>query len=135
VLLSHLAWTLLCLGYPDQACAKREAAVAEARLLARAFTLAHALLRATPVEAVVVGPSGALLHADELVSLSERHSIGIYSAAAMIWQGWCLTMLGEREKGITQLTRGLAAWRAQGLLHAPAYLTLLADAYRKVQQP
>ena len=29
---------------------------------------------------------------------------------------------------------GLAAYRAQGLLHVPAGLTLLADAYRQVQQ-
>jgi predicted ATPase len=35
---------------------------------------------------------------------------------------------------MTQLTRGLAAYRAHGLLHVPTYLTLLADAYRKVQQ-
>jgi predicted ATPase len=135
ILLSYLAWTLLCLGYLDQARAKREAALAEARLLSRAFTLAHALFFATFVEAVVVGPSGALLYADESVSLTERHSIGIYSAAAMIFQGWCLTMLGQWEKGMTQLTHGLAANRAQGLLHVPRYLTLLADAYRQVQQP
>jgi predicted ATPase len=44
-------------------------------------------------------------------------------------------MLGQREKGMTQLTNGLAAYRAQGLLHVPMYLTLLADASRKVQQP
>jgi predicted ATPase len=44
-------------------------------------------------------------------------------------------MLGQREKGVTQLTRGLAAYRAQGLLHVPMGLTLLADAYGKVQQP
>ena len=135
VMLTYLAWTLLCLGYLDQARAKREAALAEARLLSRAFTLAHALSRATHAEAIVVGPSGALLHADEWVSLTERQSIGYYSAEAMIFQGWCLTMLGQCEKGITQLTRGLATCRAQGLLHLPTYLTLLADGYRKVQQP
>jgi predicted ATPase len=44
-------------------------------------------------------------------------------------------MLGQPEKGVTKLTRGLAAYRAQGLLHLPAGLTLLADAYRQVQQP
>jgi predicted ATPase len=44
-------------------------------------------------------------------------------------------MLGQEEKGITQLMRGLAAHRAQGLLHLPTCLTLLADAYRNVQQP
>jgi predicted ATPase len=75
------------------------------------------------------------LYADEWVTLTERHSIGTFSASAMIWHGWCLTMLGEPEKGITQLTRGLAAYRAQGLLHVPTHLTLLADAYRKVRQP
>jgi class 3 adenylate cyclase/predicted ATPase len=135
MLLTYLAWTLLCLGYLDQAQAKREAALAEARLLSRAFTLAHTLARATPAEAIVAGPSGALLHVDEWVSLTERQSIGYFLAEAMMFQGWCLTMLGQREKGITQLTNGLAAYRAQGLLHVPMYLTLLADAYRKEQQP
>ena len=135
VMLSYLAWTLLCLGYLDQARAKREAALAEARLLSRAFTLAHALSRATHAEAITVGPSGALLHADEWVSLTERLGIGYYLAEAMNFQGWCLTMLGQREKGLTQLTSGLAAYRAHGLLHVPTYLTLLADAYREVQQP
>jgi predicted ATPase len=90
---------------------------------------------ATGAEAIVVGPSGTLLHADELVSLTERQSISYFSAQAMAYQGWCLTMLGQPEKGMTQLTRGLAAYRAQGLLHVPMNLTLLADAYCKVQQP
>jgi tetratricopeptide (TPR) repeat protein len=135
IMLTYLALTLLCLGYLDQARAEREAALAEARLLSRAFTLAHALSRATQVEAIAVGPSGALLHADECVSLTERQSIGFFSAEAMIFQGWCLTMLGQREKGLTELTRGLAAYRTHGPLHVPACLTLLADAYREVQQP
>ncbi|MBV9529640.1 MAG: hypothetical protein JO283_00865 [Bradyrhizobium sp.] len=135
VMLTYLAWTLLCLGYLDQARAKREAALAEARLLSRAFTLAHTLARVTPAEAIVDGLSGALLHVDEWVSLTERQSIGYYLAEARMFQGWCLAMLGQREKGMTQLTNGLAAYRAHGLLHVPMYLTLLADAYRKVQQP
>jgi predicted ATPase len=135
MLLTHLAWTLTSLGYLDQARSKREAALAEARRLSRAFTLAHALSRATQAEVIVVGPSGALLHADELVQLTERHSISTYSSEAMSWQGWCLTMLGQHEKGIAQLTRGLAAYRTQKPLHVPMGLTLLADAYRKVQQP
>jgi predicted ATPase len=86
-------------------------------------------------EAIVVGPSGAVLYADECVSLTERQSIDFYGAGAVIYQGWCLTMLGQREKGITQLTRGLASHRAQALVHLPTYLTLQADAYREVQQP
>jgi predicted ATPase len=135
IMVTYLAWTLLCLGYLDQARAKREAALAEARLLSRGFTLAHTLARATLAEAIVVGPSGALLLADESISLIEGQSIGFFSADAMIFQGWCLTMLGQREKGLTQLTRGLAAFRAQGALHLSLGLTLLADAYRKDQQP
>jgi predicted ATPase len=135
IMLAYLAWTLLCLGYLDQARAKREAALAEARLLSRAFTLAHTLSRVTAVEVIVAGPSEALLQADEWVSLTERQSIGFYLAEAMIFQGWCLTMLGQRERGMTQLTCGLAAYRAQGPLHLPMGLTLLADAHRQVQQP
>jgi predicted ATPase len=110
-------------------------ALAEARLPSRAFTLAHALSRATHAEAVIVGPSGAASYANEWVSLTERQSIGYYGAEAIVFQGWCLTMLGQREKGITQLTRGLAAYRVHGRLHLPPFLTLLADAYREVQQP
>jgi class 3 adenylate cyclase/tetratricopeptide (TPR) repeat protein len=135
VLLTYLAWTLLHLGYLDQARMRREAALAEARRLARAFTLAHALANATHAEVIVGEPSAALLHADELVSITEGQSISFYAAEAMILQGWCLTMLGQREKGTSQLTRGLAASRAQGLLRLPLLLTLVADGYRRVQQP
>jgi predicted ATPase len=53
----------------------------------------------------------------------------------MMFQGWCLAMLGQGEKGVTQLKHGLPAYRAHGLLHLPMFLTLLADAYRKLQQP
>jgi class 3 adenylate cyclase/predicted ATPase len=136
VLLAYMAWTLQCLGYLDQARAKREAALAEARLLSRAFTLAHALMWVTSSEAVVYGPSGALLHADEWVSVTERQSIDFFFAQGTMWQGWCRTMLGQPEKGVAQLTRGLAALRAaKGLTLLPLYLTVLADAYREIQQP
>ncbi len=135
VLLGYLALTLLHLGYLDQARAKWEAALAEARLLSKPFTLAFALTFATISEAIVYGPSAALLHADEWVSLTDTQGIAILWGFAMILQGWCLTMLGQPEKGLTQLTRGLAAERAQGPLTLPACLTFLADAYRRVQQP
>jgi predicted ATPase len=134
MLLTYLAWTLTSLGYLDQARSKREAALAEAGRLSRAFTLAHALSRATQAEVIVATPSGTLLHANELVQLTERQGIDFFSAEAVALQGWCLTMLGQHEKGIAQLTRGVAAFRTQGLLHLPMFLTLLADAYSKVQQ-
>jgi predicted ATPase len=135
MLLTYLAWTLTSLGYLDQARSKREAALAEARRLSRAFTLAHALARAILAEVIVVDPSGTLLHADELAQLTERQGIDFFSAEAMVLQGWCLMMLGQHEKGITHLTRGMAACRTQGLLNLPMFLTLLADAYGKMQQP
>ncbi len=135
ILLTYLGWTLLCLGYPDQARSKREAALGEARRLSRSFTLAHALSRAIHADVIVDGPSGTLLHADELASLTERQSIDYFSAEAKIVQGWCLTMLEQHEKGITQLTRGMTTSRTQGLLNLPMFMTLLAEAYGKVQQP
>jgi predicted ATPase len=49
------------------------------------------------------------------------------------WAVW--SPVARSEKGITQLMRGLAAYRAHGLLHLPTCLTLLADAYRNAQQP
>jgi class 3 adenylate cyclase/predicted ATPase len=136
ILLTYLAWTLLSLGYLDQARAKREAALAEARRLSRAFTLAHTLSLATHAEAILVGPSGALVHADEMVSLTERQGIGYYLTHAMAFQGWCLTMLGQQEKGITLLTQALETHRrAHGPTRLQTHLTLMADAYCKVRQP
>jgi len=136
ILLTYLAWTLLCLGYLDQARAKREAALAEARCLSGAFTLAHTLSWATHAEAILVGPSGALVHAEEMVSVTERQGIDYYLTYAMAFQGWCLTMLGQQEKGITLLTRALEVHRrALGLTRLQTVLTLMADAYCKVRQP
>jgi predicted ATPase len=75
------------------------------------------------------------LHADELVQLTEKLGIDFFSAEAVAFQGWCLTMLGQHEKGITQLTTGVAASRTLGLLNLSMLLTLLADALGKMQQP
>jgi predicted ATPase len=83
----------------------------------------------------LVGRLPALLHADEWVSLTEGQGIAVFAGDAMVWQGWCLTMLGQPEKGMTQLMHGLAASRAQGPALLPMNLALLADAQGKVKQP
>jgi class 3 adenylate cyclase/predicted ATPase len=136
LLLTYLALVLLYLGYPDQARSKREAALAEARRLSQVYTLVHAL-EYVAFGAIVEGSSSDLLaRAEEYVSLTQTHSIGHFGALAMITHGWSLTMLGRRDQGVHELERGLAAYRARGsYTHLPRLLTLLADAYGKVQQP
>ncbi len=50
-------------------------------------------------------------------------------------KGWVLTKQGQAEAGIDLLRKGLAAWQATGVEVFSAYfLTLLAEAYRKVEQ-
>jgi class 3 adenylate cyclase/tetratricopeptide (TPR) repeat protein len=135
ILLSYSAWALLCLGYPDQAKIRREAALAEARL-SGAFTMAHALAYAVHSEVLVGRPSRVRICASEMQSITETHGITHFWSFATASHGWCLTMLGQADKGMTELTRGLAAYRTTQStnLHVSVLLTWLADACRKVHQ-
>jgi hypothetical protein len=64
----------------------------------------------SPGEIIVGEPSRVGLCASEMQSLAETHSITYFWPFATASHGWCLTMLGQDTKGMTELTRGLAAY-------------------------
>src|SRR6185503_4794727 len=56
-------------------------------------------------------------------------------AHGTVLRSWTLARQGQGEEGITQISQGLAAWRATGAeLVRPYYLALLAEAYGRVKQ-
>jgi hypothetical protein len=136
--LVHLAWPLGCLGYLHQARARREAAIAEARRLGHAFTLAFAL-----AFALGLGLYGAeetlqteMLWAEELLALSTEHGFALWKTTGAIHRGRCLATEGRAAEGIAQMTEGLAAFRNTGAVALlPRLLTLIAEAYGRAWQP
>jgi class 3 adenylate cyclase/predicted ATPase len=134
--LLHLSKTLACLGYLDQARARREAALVEARRLAHAYTLAVALLMGLYTERGELTADARLPLAEELLALSAEHGFPVLQALGAVHRGWCLSMAGREGEGIAQVTEGLASYRSTGAVRALPYLfTLLAEADSTAGQP
>ena len=131
----YAAWTLWCLGYPDQSLAKGNEALALAREMAHPFTLAYALCHC------------ALLHqfrrdvqlteelSEPLVALSTEQGFAYWPRVAMAMRGWVLAERGQGEAGIAELRSAMATIRAIGTAaELPWYLALLAGAHAIVGQ-
>jgi tetratricopeptide (TPR) repeat protein len=69
------------------------------------------------------------------MTLSNERSFVMWRALSLAFRGWCLAALGEPYQGIPLITAGLAEVRANGILHVPHVLTLLADTHRMADQP
>jgi predicted ATPase len=70
------------------------------------------------------------------VPLATEQGFPYWLATATIFRGWVLAQLGEPERAITQIERGLAAYRATSAeLWLPYFLGLLAEAHGKAGEP
>ena len=127
---SLLGIVLFCLGFPDQALARSNAAVAEARRLAHPPALASSLGNGITVLSLV-GDNTALPHewADQMVAVTTEQGFPLWRAQGMIWCGWAKVTNGDVTEGMSLLRRGLSAYRATGAeLFMPEYIALLAEA-------
>jgi predicted ATPase len=124
-----LAVVLLCLGYPDQALAMSNAAVAAARNLAHLHSLVSILaLGAAPV-ALVGDPALLGEWADQLVAITTEQGFPHWCAIGMTYRGWVKVKNGDVAEGISLLRSGSAAFRVTGSeLFAPFLVILLASA-------
>jgi class 3 adenylate cyclase/predicted ATPase len=125
-----LGIVLLCLGYPDQALAQSDAAIAEARRLAHLPSLAISLSLATQLR-LLVGEDASLNEwADQLVAVATEQGFPYWRAQGTIYRGWVAVKKGDVTKGISLLRSGSAAFRATGAeLWMPHYIALLAKAH------
>ena len=85
---AYLGIVLLCLGFPDQALAQSNAAIAEARRLAHPTSLAVSLtLGSLPLW--LVGDNAALgERAAELVAVATDQDFALWGAQGRIYRGW-----------------------------------------------
>jgi predicted ATPase/DNA-binding winged helix-turn-helix (wHTH) protein len=126
------ALALWFLGYPDQALARTEAALALAEDAAHSFSLAHAQQQAACLHQYRGEAEQVRARAAAAVALAEPQGYVYHSAAATVLEGWALAALGQPEPGIREIQRGLAACRATGaVVDHPYFLALLADACRR----
>ena len=111
---AYLGIALFCLGYPEQALARINAAVAAARRLAHPPSLAGCLTIAGVV-LVLAGDNavlGELTH--ELAAIAAEQGFPYWRAAATYDRGWVKINNGDVSEGISLLRSGMAEIRATG---------------------
>jgi class 3 adenylate cyclase/predicted ATPase len=126
----HLGIVLFCLGYPDQALARSNVAIAEARNLVHPPSLALTLV----LDGVLLSLVGDHVtldgRTDQLVAVATEQGFPHWRAQGTIYRGWVKVKNGDVAEGISILRCGLAAYRATGQeVWMPHYTGLLARAW------
>jgi predicted ATPase len=126
---AHLGIVLLCLGFPDQALVRANAAIAEARSLAHSPTIASALMIGA-IRLSITGDNGDLDDlVEELLAVATEQAFPQWRAFGTIYRGWVKAKNGDVVEGISLLRSGLAAYRDNGNeLLTPHHTALLARA-------
>ena len=126
---SLLGIVLLYLGYPDQAVAQSNAAVAEARRLAHPPTLAASLANSSRLLSLAGADAALNDRADELVALATDRGFPFWGVLGALYHGWVAVKSGDVAEGISLLRSGSVAYRAAGAeIGMPFFLGLLARA-------
>ena len=126
---AHLATVSLCIGFPDQALARSNAAIGEARRLAHPPSLAAAShIRAVLLS--LVGDDTALGEwADQLIAVTTEQGFPLWGALGTIFRGYFEAKNGGVRKGIALLRNGSVAYRGTGAeVWMPFHIALLARA-------
>ena len=120
---------LFFLGFPSQALALSNAAIAEARRLAHAPSLAQSFTFGTRLLSEY-GDNAALAdRADEFCALATDQGFAHWRAQAAIYRGWVKVTNGDVIEGMSLLRAGLTDCRATGNdAEISSYIPILARA-------
>jgi adenylate cyclase len=134
--LSHGAWILWYLGYPDQALKMARDAVELGEESSHPFSLGFALCYVAGIYQFCRERGQVEELAEAAITLSTEHGLVLWLTVTTALHGWALANRGQREEGIAHMRQGLADYQAipQGL-HQPYLMALLAEAYGQVGQP
>ena len=126
---AYLAIVSLCIGFPDQALARSNAAISEARGLAHPPSLA-AVSHLRAVLQSLVGDDTALGEcADQLLAVTTEQGFPLWGALGTIFRGCFEAQNGDVREGIALLRNGSVAYRATGAeVWMPFHIALLARA-------
>jgi predicted ATPase len=119
---------LWLLGYPDQAVASSQAALALAQQLAHPLTQAISLYLAAILHHLRREASLIQARSKAAMSIATEQGFPQQLANATPLQGWALAACGRGAEGITQIQQGLAASQAIGTVRdRPYHLALFAE--------
>jgi tetratricopeptide (TPR) repeat protein len=131
--LAFLGQTLALLGFIDQARSRMGQALALARRVRSAPTLAQMLSYASALDYSIGLP---LIHAEELLALSIEQKFAEWQGSAMAIRGTQLTMLGQAQEAFTLLIQALEQLRPTGSVTAlPRLLAELAKVSAMLGRP
>jgi predicted ATPase len=124
-----LGSVLFCLGYPDQALAQSNAAIADARRLAHLPSLTTSLTNGTRLLSLVGEHAVLRERVEQLVAVATEQGLPDWRAQGTIFRGWFKVKNGDVAEGISLLQSGSAAYRATGAeMFMPHYNALRARA-------
>jgi len=130
---ARAAPSLWLLGYPDQAAASGQAALALAQQLAHPYNLTLALHWAAVLHHLRREAPLTQVRAEAAMTIATDQGISLSGAIPL--RGWALAAHGQGEEGLMQLQQGLGASRATGPTRdRPYHLGLLAEASAQVGQ-
>jgi len=134
--LTYLALVLWILGFPDQARRLSNAAFRCAAELDQANLTAHVHnFAGAGLDELLDDVPGVQAHAEAIVELADRHSLGYWRVNGLILRGWAMVRQGATEAGIELMRQNAADRAAQGVSWYQArYLCMLAAAYAQVGQ-
>jgi predicted ATPase len=120
------------MGHLDQALSRLHRALQEARKLSRPDAEAMAMTHGWLVRWWIrPDPESLRQEADEYLTFSTEHGLGLQQALGLMYRGWSLVALGHAHEGLTALGSGLARCdEIEFRLWRPLLLTLFADACR-----
>jgi DNA-binding SARP family transcriptional activator/predicted ATPase len=135
--LAYDACCLWCLGYPEQALKRSQEALALARELGHAFSLADVLCFGGCFFNKMRRDVPALKDiAEELMRLSKGMGFSSFGGTGTCFRGEALTKLGQIQEGMAQVREGLAVRQSIGAqCYLSGILGALAEAQAKAGQP
>ena len=124
-----LGVVLFCLGFPDQALAQSNKAIAEARRLPHPPSLAMSLGMDALLLSIIGDDMGLEQQADGLVAVATDQGFPFYRATGAIFRGWVKAKNADVTEGLSLLRAGSSAYCATGATAwMPLYIALLAGA-------
>ena len=124
-----LGIVLFCLGFPDQALAQSNKAIAEARRLPHPPTLAMSMGMDALLLSIIGDDVGLEQRVDGLVAIATDQGFPFYRATGAIFRGWVKAKNADVTEGLSLLRAGSSAYCATGAtVWMPLYIALLAEA-------
>jgi predicted ATPase len=125
VCLDYLARALLPLGFPDQALAANDEAVAEAHRVDHRNSLALPLFFGAVIHQILGDHEGVQKRCTELARIAGEAGFRFWHAGATILNAWTIAEAGNTDRGRVELQQGLGEWLATGAKYMVPYFHAL----------